>query len=306
MTHLHRIRLPELTQPHEYRSIGFQRSLWAFLHKGSQEAFRLRVEGRSRAAGNLPKWLKHASEIEFLGYEEERKELLFTAPKLGAVMEADDRQPLFPPSWTRDQSILEVLEDSIHDAVSASPTGEWLDDGLLRTLEEELKPMLGRFPKLSWENGRSVDVSEQTLPRFAALRTRTPQPQECRVVGKLEAIRHSTHAFMLVLDDGTKVRGIAAPEQDEKLKGHWGERVLVLGQAVFRPSMDLLRVDAREIEAAEERDDVWSFAPKPLFPEAELKACTQPQSKSGVRSTFGKWPGDETDEQILEALRNLR
>jgi len=111
---------------------------------------------------------------------------------------------------------------------------------------------------------------------------------------------------VLVLDDGTTVRGIAPPEQDDNLKGYWGKRVLVLGQAIFRPSMDLLRVEAREIEAAEERDNVWSFVPKPLFPEAELKTCSQPQSKSGIRSTFGKWPGDETDEQILEALRNLR
>jgi hypothetical protein len=250
--------------------------------------------------------LKHASEIEFLGYEEDRKELLFTAPALGDVMGADDRQALFKPSWGRDQSILEVLEESILDAVSATPTGEWLDDGLLRTLEEELKPMLGRFPTLSWENGRSLDVSEQTLPQFSALRSRTPQPQECRVTGKLEAIRHSTHAFVLLLDDGSMVRGIAPPEQDENLKGYWGKRVLVLGQAIFRPSMDLLRVEAREVQAAEERDKVWSFVPKPLFPEAELKTFSQLQSKSGIRSTFGGWPGDETDEQILAALRNLR
>lgn len=306
MTHLHRIRLPQQTQPCEYRSLGFQRSLWAFLHKGSQEAFRLRVEGRSRATGGLPKWLKHASEIEFLGYETDLKELLFSAPKLDDVMEVDERQPLFKPSWTRDQSILEVLEDSIHDAVSTTPSGEWLDDGLLRTLEEELKPMLGRFPAMSWENGRSLAVSEETLPRFAALRNRTPQPQECRVTGKLEAIRHSTHAFALILDDGTMVRGIAPPELNENLQGYWGKRVLVLGQAVFRPSRDLLRVEAREIEVAEERDNVWSFVPKPLFPDAELRMYSQSQSKSGVRSTFGKWPGDETDEQVLAALRDLR
>ena len=126
------------------------------------------------------------------------------------------------------------------------------------------------------------------------------------MTGKLEAIRHSNHAFMLVLDDGSNVRGIAPPDQDDKLKGHWGRRVLVLGQAVFRPSQDLLRVEAREIEAAEERDNIWSFTPKPLFPEAELKTHTQPQSRSGVRSTFGKWPGEETDEQILSALRGMR
>ena len=306
MTHLHRIRLPELTPPSEYKSLGFQRNLWAFLYKGSQEAFRLRVEGRSKATGGLPKWLKHASEIEFLGYNDDRRELHFTAPRLGDVMTADDRQPLFQASWDREQSILEVLEDSIHDAVSPAPSGEWLDDGLLHTLEDELKAIFGRFPTLSWENGRSLDVSGETLPRFAALRSRTPQPQECRVTGKLESIRHSTHAFALLLDDGSTVRGIAAPEQDDNLKGHWGKRVLVLGQAIFRPSRDLLRVEARKIEAAEERDDVWSFTPQPLFPDAELKTYSQPQSKSGVRSTFGKWPGDESDEQILAALRGLK
>ena len=305
MTHVHRIRVPQ-AEPKEYTSLGFQRHLWGFLHKGGQEAFRLRVERRSRAGGGIPRWLKDASEIEFLGYEDQRCELLFTAPLLGDVMEADDRRPLFEPAWKQDQTILELLEDSIIDALSPKPEGEWLDDGLLDTIEGELKSMFRRFPSLSWENGRTIDVNQDSLPRFAALRRSTPPKQQCRVTGKLEAIRHSDHAFALVIDDGRTIRGVAPPEQDERLQGHWGKRVLVQGEAVFRPSGSLLRVEARQIEAAEERDAVWSCIPQPLFSAAELQHYSEPQSRSGVRSTFGKWPGDETDEQILAAMRAMR
>ncbi|MCI0381307.1 MAG: hypothetical protein L0215_27290 [Gemmataceae bacterium] len=38
----------------------------------------------------------------------------------------------------------------------------------------------------------------------------------------------------------------------------------------------------------------------------ELSRQTRPQeSRNGIAGIFGKWPGDETDEQIEQALKDL-
>ena len=305
MNHVHCIRVPESSST-EYRSLGFQRHLFNFLHKGGQEALRLRVESRSRAGGAVPRWLRDASEIEFLGYGEAWGELLFEAPELGQIMQADDRTSLFEPAWQPEQTALELLEMSIGDALTPEPDTEWLDDGLLDTIETELKPVFRRFGHLEWRNGRTIKVDSTSLESFAVLRQKTPTPQECRIYGKLEAIRHSDHAFALVLENKHVIRGMATPDLDEKLKDHWGKMVMVHGAAVFRPSKTLLRVEARDLELAQPQDNIWSFEPQPLFSETELYAFTEAQSHGGVRSTFGKWPGNETDEEVLAALRSMK
>jgi hypothetical protein len=305
MEHVHRIRVPNSAKS-GFRSLGFQRPLFNFLHKGGQEALRLRVENRSRAAGSMPRWLKEATEIEFLGYGDAEGELLFQAPLLGQVMDHDERVSLFEPVWQPDQTALELLEASISGALGRKPDTEWLDDGLLDTIGSELKPIFRRFGHLEWRNGKSVKVDARSLESFAALRQCTPLPQECRICGKLEAIRHSDHAFALVLENKHVIRGVAAPEISEKLKDHWGKMVIVHGEAVFRPSKSLLRVEARDLEPALASDSIWSYEPQPLFSEIEINTFTEAQGQGGVRSAFGKWPGDESEEEILKALRSLR
>ena len=44
----------------------------------------------------------------------------------------------------------------------------------------------------------------------------------------------------------------------------------------------------------------------PLSRTLDLEALRQPQmADSGVNAVFGRWPGDETDEEIFDALREL-
>jgi len=305
MNQVHHIRVPEFSC-NEYRSLGYQRHLFNFLQKGGQEALRLRVESRSRASGTMPRWLKDASEIEFLGYGDAPGDLTFQAPALGPIMQSDDRSPLFAPSWLPTQSVLELLEGSIEDALSTSPDSEWLDDGLLDTIDTELRPIFRRFSSIEWRNGREVKMNRESLLSFSALRQKTPSTQECRIYGKLEAIRHSDHAFALVLEDKHIIRGVAMPDLDEKLKRQWGTMVVVHGEAVFRPSKSLLRVEARDIEPAQPKDAVFSYIPQPLFSENEIGNFSESQAKDGIRSIFGKWPGTETEEEIIAGLRKMR
>lgn len=306
MTHIHRISVPELAQTRAY-ALGFQKNLWGLLLEGSQQALRLRVEGRSKAKGPAPQWLKDASQVEFKGYGNRPGELLFSAPALGEVMEQDDRQPLFPRPYSPDQTALELLEESIADAMALRRDSEWMDEAFLDTLGGHLKPIFKETPSLHWANGKSMDLNPESVGRFEALRRETPPKQWCRVSGKLEVIRHSDHAFALMLADGRAIRGVADPELDPTMKKWWGEKVVIEGQAVFRPSQNLLRVEAHKIDLAEKEDAIWSALPAPLFPDLALHALQEPQGpKTGLAAIVGRWPGDESDEELLEALESLR
>lgn len=306
MNHLHRIRVPDISVLETHR-LGFQRDLWAFLLEGSQQALRLRVEGRSKAKGPIPKWLKDSTQVEFLGYGNHECELVFTSPALGSTMEQDDRQPLFGRQYDPEQSALELLEESVQDALSLNRDSAWMDDGFLDTLESNLKPIFKSTPQLEWANGRVLNLNPEAVASLDTLRRETPPKQWCRVSGKLEVIRHSDHAFALVLTDGRAIRGVADPELDPLLKLWWGEKVVADGYAVFRPSQNLLRIEAQKIELAEGRDEVWSAIPEPLFPDLKLQTLHEVQgTKSGLAALIGRWPGNESDEELFSALQALR
>jgi hypothetical protein len=305
MTQIHRICVPDVAAGGVHR-LGFQKNLWGFLLEGTHQALRLRVEGRSRAKGPLPQWLKEASQVEFQGYGDRPGELLFMAPALGSILDQDERQPLFPRAFTPDQTALELLEESIQDAIQLRRDSSWMDDAFLNSLETHLTALFKDTPALHWANGNVVDLNLESISRFDVLRRETPPKQRCRVTGKLEVIRHSDHAFALVLEDGRAIRGVAEPDLGPTLKKWWGEKVVVEGQAVFRASQNLLRIEAQTIDLAEERDAIWSAVPMPLFPDLRVQELHEVQGpKTGLAAIIGKWPGDESDEDLFAALEKL-
>jgi hypothetical protein len=58
-------------------------------------------------------------------------------------------------------------------------------------------------------------------------------------------------------------------------------------------------IEAEAISPADEGLSVLSVAPKPLFSMLDTRALHRPQGpKSGIAAVFGRWPGDESDEEI--------
>jgi hypothetical protein len=125
-------------------------------------------------------------------------------------------------------------------------------------------------------------------------------------VGILDMLRASTQAFALKLDDGQEVRGVLTAGEIGECKHFLEKRVAIHGKAVFRPSGRLLRIDAEDIRAASGDDTFFSQMPRATRRRMDVREVLREQShKRGVAAIIGKWPGDETDEQIAAALQDL-
>ncbi|MFG0335295.1 MAG: hypothetical protein ACF8TS_18200, partial [Maioricimonas sp. JB049] len=83
-------------------------------------------------------------------------------------------------------------------------------------------------------------------------------------------------------------------------------RVLVRGTAVFRPSGRLLRVDADALDLSTDESDIWSRMPTAAVEKLDESQLRKRQgARTGMAAILGKWPGDESDKQISEALEQL-
>ena len=82
----------------------------------------------------------------------------------------------------------------------------------------------------------------------------------------------------------------------------------VVGKAVYRPSGNVLRIDASHVEASTAVTLAFSRVPPPMGYPVVLppQARMAKPRKAGVAAFFGTWPGEETDEELLRAVREVR
>jgi hypothetical protein len=96
---------------------------------------------------------------------------------------------------------------------------------------------------------------------------------------------------------------------EEDVAGLWPllrKPAFVSGRAVFRASGTLLRIEAEHVREATEKDQFFAKLPAPMRQKFDLRHVLHEQrQKRGVAAIMGQWPGDETDEKIEQALREL-
>jgi hypothetical protein len=134
----------------------------------------------------------------------------------------------------------------------------------------------------------------------------TPTPQRVRLVGKLDGLEASTQRFSLLLDSGERVAGVYPEEISDRLQQLWRRRVLVLGTCVFRASGNLLRVEAESIDDGASASPLFSTPPVASRSRLDPNRLRRPQgTRSGMAAIMGRWPGDETEEEIESALERI-
>jgi hypothetical protein len=273
---------------------------------------RMALDGSSSASGRPPKWFERASDFHFVDYTTDGDDtlLVIELPTLGEAAEDIYRQAeIWDTRPAPDQTALEVLAKVVNEVAAECGESSWFDRALLRrfhSLRSLFADELRAVRILAPSSPASIDTGVVTAA--ANLVTLTPPPRQVRIVGKLDMIRHSTRSFGLTLDSGEEVHGVLKSEDSiHDLREFFGQAVLALGQAVYRPSGRLLRIDAVAVEPAVNLPSLWSKVPAPQSAKPpRTRERLGAGQKHGVAAFFGTWPGDETADELAAAVRSLR
>lgn len=208
------------------------------------------------------------------------------------------------------ESAFGVMEQTLRAAVDGRGDSDLFDQSLLSVFHRFDRILGAGFSFIELTNGKDgrdrVVVDRTSVAAVDRLIRATPEPQRARVAGTLDTIRHSDRMFTLLVDDGKAMKGIADGIAAEQLAGLFGQSVTVAGTAVFRPSGSLLRIEADSVQASGPDAAVWARVPAPLFRDLDMAGLRQPQGlRSGVNAIVGRWPGEETEEEMAAALREL-
>jgi hypothetical protein len=275
-------------------------------------SIRMAMEGRSSARGRKPRWLERASDVRFVDLQgNDDPVLYFEAPTLGEAAEEVYRQEeIWPTRPEPNQTGFDLFAQVIQELTRQNTNSDRFDYSLLRQISRFGNTVGKNLDELTISGEDLTDieatVNRQVVDSAGALADTTPTPQRVRIAGQLDMVRASTHSFEIKLEDGRPIHGWTSAEVFDRLQGMLREQVVVLGRAVYRPSGDLLRVDADEIQPASGDVSMWSHIPQPSgkrLTRSELRKTQGP--RSGVSAILGQWPGDETDEEIEQALEEI-
>ncbi len=126
-----------------------------------------------------------------------------------------------------------------------------------------------------------------------------PTTKRVRLEGTLDLVRASDSSFLLVLADGRAVPGTLVGRPISSLARELGRVLLVFGTGHFGAAGELERVEADGYIPNDGQPWTVSASDPPVSEEVHQELVRR------FRATIGKWPGDETDEQINAALEEL-
>lgn len=278
-------------------------------------AVSMALRNRSRTPGKQPRWLKQASDLRFTGHEGNgATQLRFVLPSLQDAASEIYEQPFLFDSGRPEGTLtgLDLLMRVVRDIDEGHADSNTFDPQLLRQFAK-LKRFFRAGPFFGFrivgsvpDAGGDIRVTRTTTENSLRLYGRTPKPQRVRLVGKLDGLEASTQRFSLLLDSGERVSGVYPEDFSNRLQKLWRQRVLVVGTSVFRASGNLLRVEAEAIDDGENASSLFSTPPVASGSRLDPSRIRKPQgTRSGMAAIMGRWPGDETDDEIEDALEHI-
>jgi hypothetical protein len=285
------------------------------LLEGAHQATRFFVDGESTRKGPRPAWLDAACNVEVTGLSAGSAVVVLEAPTLADA--APDRfggthqVSLFAePRRLIDagDSAVDIFAGVLASVVRGDRDRVLADRALLDTCVRFAQAAVGGFDGVQLEGIAGLDtpliVRRDDVAKIELLRDETPGPKAVRVTGTLDTISATKSDVVLTLADGTAVAARLDAHDKEQLKSLFGSRVVVSGMAQFRPSGRLLVIDVEHLGPGRDGDALFESAPKATArPAASLLLQDE---TTGVSAFFGTWPGDESDEELLDALEAIR
>ncbi len=281
-----------------------------------QESVRMAFLRSSKVVGRPSKELQAASDIRFVGIgagENDKTLLHFEAPRLiDAAPEIFGQRDLLGYGPKQEDTCFNLFGDAVIAVKDQALDSESYDEGLLRRIgrfRETIRKQNINEIRLSGDRLSLITppvISPDLIKLSDSLLNRTPQPKRVRIQGRFDMIRISDRVFEIILEDESRIRAVWNKSRMISLSPFLGKEVLVEGEAVFRPSGKLLRIDAEGIVDATYQDKFFSKMPRPTEAVSTISSKQIGKRQNvGFKGLFGKWPGDETEEELLEFLEEI-
>lgn len=309
----YKIRLKGLPTPEGAVPLKALISVSEVLLAVSRRALRLAVEGVSVKRGQVPKNLQKPLGFTVIGISKGSTVLQIEVPTFEDSAPELVQQPnLWDSHINPEDTVISLLSKSVHDATGGNVESDYYDRGVLESLmlfrgslKEHIKDVeIGCSSRPSEE----FKINHHELEKINKIEAETPEPKAIIVAGTFNSIKHTPRRFELVLQNGHKVRGLAEPGHisTEQMRTLWGKKVTVKGIGHFKPTGIVRYIEAQTMKPFDKGEELFETLFKNRLPANLIQDISKKQRiKSPLKEVWGKWPGDEPIEEILDTLKQI-
>lgn len=274
-----------------------------------ERALRFAVEGVSVKRGKAPAWLEKSIDINVGGIHPGSTIIDLDAPILEeTAFPQIERQSFLDVQPKGEDTALTVLAKAVSDALSNDVEGNFFDRGVLDALLN-FKSLLGSNVRMEIDCQERplehIGVAKTEFEKISTLEARIPQPQVTIVAGRCNLIERSHGRFELLLEDGRKIQGALDPTliHAEKMRELWAKKVTLKGIAHFTPSGRIRYIEAQAIKDFEPTEKLFEAMPGHQTSFEFLSEFRRKHPSNELpKEIWGKWPGDESIEELLDLL----
>lgn len=157
------------------------------------------------------------------------------------------------------------------------------------------------------EHATLFNIDGDSIRRMHRISAAFPLPQPVVVAGDLDMMEKSTRKFKLRIADGHVVSGRVSEGSIgmNELKSMWGTKVTVRGTMHYTANGKPRLLEADLFRSFEEGDLLFEQVKATSDLKGQLHRAKE-RSRGGnvVSEIWGKWPGDESIDELLEMMRD--
>ncbi|PIW98192.1 MAG: hypothetical protein COZ80_11880 [Ignavibacteria bacterium CG_4_8_14_3_um_filter_37_9] len=184
-----------------------------------------------------------------------------------------------------------------------------LDKPLLKSLLKFKKNFVTNKEVFSLSNRSSIpeiEIKKEDFKKIESLEDSIPAPCKVIINGKLDEMKYSKGKLVLITSDGNVNSFIKDNSIIDQIVNFMGKEITINGIGHFKPSGHLSFVEILEFFEPGKSDKIFSRRPIAMTTEQQiLFHLKEGKNKNSLSEIIGKWPGDESDEEFEQLLKEL-
>ncbi|MCC6550801.1 MAG: hypothetical protein IT279_12095 [Ignavibacteriaceae bacterium] len=134
-----------------------------------------------------------------------------------------------------------------------------------------------------------------------------PAPERTLVAGLLDEMKFSRGELILRTTENKRIVVKVAKSKFQEMKEFFGEVLIIVGVAYFKPGGNLSYVKIENYDVEGKSSKFFSGVPGNLTMKQQIaRQLREGKKLNPIDDIFGKWPGQETDEEFEQMLRDLK
>ena len=208
-----------------------------------------------------------------------------------------------------ESTAIDIVSLAIEEACKENSPGDRFDRAVLESISSFQRVINNSEKKLTIfqyeDRQEKLTLEKGKLDQAVRRSAEIVKPRAYVVSGILDRIEHKEEKFLLRVDGHKPLMGQINSENlnVELLRSLWGKPTTIEGIVHFKANGEPRFIWARRIGKKSSKHDLYERLPTGVEKDARRLSKA---ANFKLKKLWGKWPGDETYEELMEILESMK